>query len=645
VAWTPSPVVGAGFLRVGISVSTGSDTGREPVGLASARSDMGTYMYFAGGVVKLAGTSSRTYQLNNAFQPCSIAPFTYQSQDFLAIAYCNQSFVAVANLSDPSQFADARVWLLSGDADYASYKEGFRTEALYERELYVSGVPGTQNRILVLDTLNCVLRELVMHDYPGRYLVSSYLLYGIPRQCYGEGSLRYPRGPFSWWSPLLMSPLGDNPPGNRILFTDALLVYEFHWDLRVVKSTGISAIGVANVSYGSDVFSVLVRTKDIWLVYAGVQEPCPDGYTSTFGGVCNIPCVNGNYVSETGDCLPCVPLACGVGYEPVECSPRSAPSCAACLSLPSTRAYVVPGTCDLELAAFLPPCPDGYYEQGRSCKMCPRFSSGSPCTCWTGFLQLDYQCVGLDLYGVPWTQPEAYDWMPFLNPSEYECGDLEYLANFNGTKECQACPTGMIGFERRTCVFCPPLQEQVLKSSVCGCVPFATPMGDECVCVPGYEMAASVVPSQIGGVSRTVYECVQCPSGTYSDGSTPGCSLCGLGTYSSQVGATSCVACAVGQYADEVGLRGCLNCTSPGWARDPRSQASCVSCAAECAVGFYAATECHPPGFYDCVVCDALPSFAQRTQGCDYDCNVGYYRVEDGCMPCNASLCEAGTYR
>jgi hypothetical protein len=69
----------------------------------------------------------------------------------------------------------SKMGILIGNST-SGYQEGMKNDALFEDEIYVSYY---NRRVLVLDTLNCVLRDVVIGaDGPGDFRTKSYYIYG-----------------------------------------------------------------------------------------------------------------------------------------------------------------------------------------------------------------------------------------------------------------------------------------------------------------------------------------------------------------------------------------------------------------------------------------------------------------------------------
>jgi len=178
---------------------------------------------------------------------------------------------------------------------------------------------------------NCLLREVVVWDWPGSYLTRVHTLWGdtdklqlaVPQaKCYGDGSLAWPR---RFWA---LDP-------DWLAFADEDGLWQFDTRTRellvIVRESagGFEADGLAGVVLQDPLTLVLTFLDGrVWTVRAA-QALCPEGRTSLRGGGCDIECrlaasdgSRMHWVSEvSGDCLPCtMQLACGLGEELVPCS-------------------------------------------------------------------------------------------------------------------------------------------------------------------------------------------------------------------------------------------------------------------------------------------------------------------------------------
>ena len=345
---------------------------------------------------------------------CSVCSSWIGSSRFLFLTICNQSFVGYMNLSGGAVFH-----ILIGNST-GGWQDGFRTDALFQNELYVTN--GPENKTLfVLDRWNCLLREIVI-TVPGDYLTRVYTLYGLtskfaitgePR-CYGGGSLLAPRR-FYYGA--------GNADRSRIFFGDENGIWEIYSELRsVILAVSGKLIQGWNPErlQGLDVASHFVL--NLWyqgflINITALSSICPSGKTSLDGGDCSISCTlqdergNGvNYVDPaTGLCLPCQNPACGLGQYLVPCSPSGQGSCQPCQQDQTNQSvYVIPNTCDPAYMRPAPPCKAGWYlaPAPPHCERCPAYSATlfanstgvQQCKCWTGFRRIAGQCTAAGLY-------------------------------------------------------------------------------------------------------------------------------------------------------------------------------------------------------------------------------------------------------
>lgn len=345
---------------------------------------------------------------------CSAARGSVGGREYVFGALCNQSMLVWL---DPASNGTGGLGVLIGNGTQRGWRDGFRTQALFESELHVAWAGSS---LYVLDRWNCLLREVVVWERPGDYRTRVYTLWGntqdlvglVPPQprCYGENALAWPR---RWWA------LG----GGWLVFTDEDGLWQMHGqtkELREVVREGIGGFesdrldGVA-VEDGGLTLVLAFQGGQVWRVPAA-QEPCPDGYTSLAGGACTVECpwkdstgVPTRFVDRgTGLCRLCSVPSCGLGFEPVLCTAREDGYCRACDGADG-MVFVVAGTCEKTALRPRPPCVAGYYHYaaGGYCEECPPFTSTrfggatrvEQCKCLDGLIrQPDGACKGEGLF-------------------------------------------------------------------------------------------------------------------------------------------------------------------------------------------------------------------------------------------------------
>ena len=383
---------------------------------------------------------------------CSVTRVWLGGYEYLIGAVCNQSFLVFAELSwtlagytttstaraqsttssaavttstarVPSTTSSAAVMtstkpqvlrVLIGQTGNSGWADGFKTQARFGTELYVTS--GAQNKtVWVLDSRNCLVREVTVWSLPGDYRTRVYSVHGlkdkfwlVPPQpkCYGAGSLASPR---RFWE---VYPSINGERRRVVLFTDDNGLWQLELEtgaLSQVMGEGwdlgrrFEADELRSVSASSS-FALQLEFMDgaRWTVFAKTER-CPDDTTSRDGGDCVVGCAwlngeaGGSYVNQsTGRCVLCAGAAamgCRVGEEFIRCSRSQPQRCEPCQNITQGLAYVVAGTCDLDLTKHLPPCPRGYYQNGAYCDACP--NAGLENTVLGGAVRVEQcKCLG-----------------------------------------------------------------------------------------------------------------------------------------------------------------------------------------------------------------------------------------------------------
>ena len=346
-------------------------------------------------------------------QLCSSTTGWVGGRQYVFGALCNQSFLVYLDLSR----AGTGLGVLIGNGT-RGWRDGFRTQALFEGELYVAGTGN--GTLFVLDRWNCLLREVVVWDRPGSYLTRVHTLWGNTdklalaepeAKCYGEGSLAWPR---RFW-PLLGA-------GNWLAFGDEDGLWQFNTEtyelLSMIKEDvgGFEVDGLLYVELMNPADMVLGFLGNVQWFVTAQQQACPQDTTSLYGGSCTLECrwkdnadKPSQYVDlRTGACRACAAPVCGYGQEAVACTPTADAYCRACANV-TGQAYSVAGTCDAGVRRPVPPCQAGWYASGGAleyCEPCPPYTatlySGAvrreQCRCLDGLTRKNGTCVGEGLY-------------------------------------------------------------------------------------------------------------------------------------------------------------------------------------------------------------------------------------------------------
>lgn len=326
---------------------------------------------------------------------CSHTTGWVGGHQYVFAALCNHSFLVFLNLSSSAR----GLGVLIGNGT-RGWRDGFRTQALFESELYVAGTGN--GTLFVLDRWNCLLREVVVWDRPGSYLTRVYTLWGdtdklslaVPEaKCYGQGSLAWPR---RFW------PLGS----DWLAFGDEDGLWQFHTGTRELLAMVKEEVGQFEVDsldrlIAPDAYTLVLAFQDqtVWIVQAE-QAPCPLDTTSLPGGACSVECRwldpagrPGQYVDlSTGSCRACTSPVCGKGEVLEACAPTADARCRPCEPV-ANETYTVAGTCDAGALRPTPPCRPGWYlaGSGQHCEPCPAFTA----TRYEGAVRLE-QCKCLE---------------------------------------------------------------------------------------------------------------------------------------------------------------------------------------------------------------------------------------------------------
>jgi len=196
--------------------------------------------------------------------------------------FCNHSFIGYINRWDKRQ---QRFGLLIGNAT-RGWQDGFRTEALFQDELYIGGEVDS-NVLFVIDRWNCLLREVTIST-PGDYLTRVDTIYGLTTKfyltnspkCYGVGSLKYPRQ--------LLAMYGT----NNLCFVDDDGMHELNMQTRNVMTMFLGS-DIDNWMNLDDIRGCVVPDSSRVILWSSnglaieimaSSVACPDDYTSISGG-------------------------------------------------------------------------------------------------------------------------------------------------------------------------------------------------------------------------------------------------------------------------------------------------------------------------------------------------------------------------
>ena len=366
---TPVPFQPAGQAKLGVSLTTLNATATPANVYATPAGTRFTFATRPYGIyrrhsVNVSAPYSLAIQLPG--QVCSAA----SDGQYLYVAYCGQPFLAYVTLAMPTY--QSRILI---GQNTPGYLEGFRTVAQFQTNLSIAMDPSDATRIYVLDTLNQVLREVVL-DYPGSYLTKSFLLYGKRGSSYQPGNLA---------NPTSIHPVA---PGY-LLFADTNSLWQLYTSTGEVTQAltwsdypALPAQPPLNYTLSADFTTLTLVYPDLAATFRAATAPCLPSTSSLPGSDCAISCGPNTYVTSAGACLPCTVRTCQAGQALVACTNNSDTLCLPCPPLTNIsgfkRIYTGPAqsldTCDQATWSFLAPCPIGYYLSGQYCSECPAYS-------------------------------------------------------------------------------------------------------------------------------------------------------------------------------------------------------------------------------------------------------------------------------
>lgn len=252
------------------------------------------------------------------------------------------------------------------------YLEGMRDEALFQDELHI--LCHKARHLLVLDTWNCVLREIVLGpDGPGDSRTKSYRLYA-------ELSADKPICDMLWQPRFLIPLLQYNYPSIVAFVNRKSQVCQYHILLYKLYCLPLEIVTVQDRLIGihatTNGLQLILEYKDFYDVVEDPGTPCPDDYTSISGGLCSLyyPWNNGegSYISpENGTAYPCLHQICDPGWFFTPCSRSSPGFCSQCsVSSEYNIKFLYSNKCDY---VFAQPCAKNWYAEPATgeCFQCP----------------------------------------------------------------------------------------------------------------------------------------------------------------------------------------------------------------------------------------------------------------------------------
>lgn len=249
------------------------------------------------------------------------------------------------------------------------YQEGFKNQALFENELYIAAVSSDPNRMIVMDTWNCVVREVVLGpNGPADFRTRSFLLFGT---VYNKKAFCIDLITPQWLFPLY---------GDLVAFiNDHKIICQIHTKRRMYKCMINYNFMQTNFTYMSSPNS---STLVLYYTHQTVEIrstfiACPNDYTSYEGSSCSIyaPYNAGNFGGfYLIDGIPykCVEPACPLGSYPGICSRNAPANCFQCI-IDNPHNYTIKirsaGACSYDIVH---PCPMNMYSDNDGyCQSCP----------------------------------------------------------------------------------------------------------------------------------------------------------------------------------------------------------------------------------------------------------------------------------
>ena len=383
------------------------------------------------------------------------------------------------------------------------YQEGMKQDALFGKELYIGNA--NNNYLVVLDTVNCVVRQVVIGDNgPGDFRTKSYWIFGN-RDC--KTDLVSPRYLFTLQLPNMFAFLNN----NFVVFLDAVTLkiavstFQVSGDILSIQSdptgTRIYLGYTKSITTVVNQGSACKAAESDANITSCPDVLCQDDYTSQPGGGCSVyaPWNNGTYDGfyiTDGIAYRCNPATCALGSVSSKCTRKSSAVCEAC-DLPRNLniRLSTPNSCNFDI---MPPCPLNMYYTTDACIQCPdimitlfKGSKGlASCICGTPLVNTNGVCV----------LPSGTTFFPsFVQPA---CTSDKY----------QKSPTDT------TCLNCvdTPCNLPQIGQYVASCS--STPQS--CTNIPANAFATS--PGLTGATSCTY----QCNAGYYQKNGATTCTVC-----------------------------------------------------------------------------------------------------------------------
>lgn len=409
----------------------------------------------------------------------------------------------------------------------------------------------------------------------------------------------------------------------------------------------------------------------------------PDTYNAVPGATQCISCPTGSYTNGAENAHTRAMCLCRKGFEGQIY--ETSGSCVGC-AYGKYKALVGNGLCEV--------CDSGTYSDeigSLECTSCMANSyseigagSANDCICFPEFEKINDECVGCkngyfknesgNFACIPCPVGMYADWdLASVNESRTKCFDcpVNTYQDLTASNSCKQCIANSFSGEKSTkseqCLCGPGFFKNDDSSCVqCASGYFKTVVSDDACqkCPAGYTTLTSGTTSDSACVpcNATEYEvdgvCVQCYENSTSEVGSSDVTFCTCKAGYYKYSSSKCYECEIGSYAPSIGMQQCLLCGAGtvgrilpvGMFRD-RNHGEYSACVA-CSANQYSTDhrQCS-----DCPAHSTSPVSSSSIEECI--CDVGYSRIGNECVKCNAGFykdkigndacveCEIGKYQ